>query len=146
MVNIRDFVQSDEESYVSMSADFYSGDCTLFPVSEKNFRDTFKAVLAKEGGVRGFIIEENGKTAGYALAVSFWSCEAGGMNVLLDEIYLLPEYRGRGIGSEFLEKILSKYSGAKRFRLEVCPRNPRVKKLYERFGFGELDYVQMVRE
>ena len=28
--------------------------------------------------------------------------------------------------------------------LEVCPQNLRVKKLYESFGFRELEYIQMV--
>ena len=92
-------------------------------------------------------MEQDGQVVGYALMVSYWSCEAGGKTVQLEELYLSERVRGRGLGSQFMEWLLREYEGeAKRFRLEVCPRNQRVKKLYERYGFVPLPYEQMVRE
>ena len=87
------------------------------------------------------------QVVGYALLVFYWSCEAGGQTVQLEELYLSERVRGCGLGSQFMEWLLREYEGsAKRFRLEVCPRNQRVKKLYEHYGFEILPYEQMVLE
>lgn len=146
-MNIRDFKESDRKDYLEMAADFYGGDGTLFPVDEKNFDDTLDYLLTKPKDLKGFIIEENGETVGYALAAFFWSCEAGGMCMLLDELYLREKSRGKGTGSSFLEWLENEYDEkVKRIRLEVCPKNPRVQALYKKFGFEMLDYKQMVRD
>ena len=129
---------------MAMSRDFYGGDSAIAPVCEDNFSKTFEAVLNKN--VRGCIIEKDGKRAGYALLPCFWSCEAGGMTVVLDELYILPEFRGSGLGSQFMEWLLNEYENTPRIRLEVCKANLRVKHLYERYGFKDLPYLQMTRD
>lgn len=119
----------------------------MFPITDEKLINTFHRLLAGEPGLRGCILEQDGQVVGYALMVSYWSCEAGGKTVQLEELYLSERVRGRGLGSQFMEWLLREYEGeAKRFRLEVCPRNQRVKKLYERYGFVPLPYEQMVRE
>lgn len=146
MVNVRNFIPSDRENYILMGKDFYSGEGVLAPVPEENFTATFSAVLSGNKGVRGVIIEKDGVSSGYALIPSFWSCEGGGECAVLDELYILPEFRGKGIGTAFMEWLMKEYAQTPRIRLEVCPQNPRVRKLYERFGFENLDYGQMTRD
>lgn len=146
MLTVRNFSEKDRTAYMAMSSDFYGGDSTLAPVSEDNFSKTFDAVLSGDKGVRGCIIEKDGKTAGYVLLPFFWSCEAGGMTVVLDELYILPEFRGSGLGSQFMEWLLNEYENTPRIRLEVCEANLRVKHLYERYGFKDLPYLQMTRD
>lgn len=146
-MNIRGFKERDRKLYLEMASDFYGGDGTLFPVDEQNFNDTLDYLLTNPSDLKGFIIEENDEVIGYALAAFFWSCEAGGRCMLLDELYLTEKTRGRGVGSQFLEWLQKEYDGkVKRMRLEVCPKNPRVQSLYKRFGFEMLDYKQMVRD
>ena len=118
-----------------------------FPSPIKRLLDTFDCLMRGEPGLRGCILEHEGQVVGYALLVFYWSCEAGGQTVQLEELYLSERVRGCGLGSQFMEWLLREYEGsAKRFRLEVCPRNQRVKKLYERYGFEILPYEQMVLE
>lgn len=143
---IRAFTQQDKEAYLAMGRDFYAGDGTLFPISDQKLLGTFDCLMRGEPGLRGCILEHEGLAVGYALLVSWWSCEAGGMTVQLEELYLSEPARGCGFGSQFMEWLLREYDGsARRFRLEVCPCNQRVKKLYERYGFEALPYEQMVR-
>jgi [ribosomal protein S18]-alanine N-acetyltransferase len=54
-------------------------------------------------------------------------------------IAMLPEYRGKGIGSLLLEGIMkeAKASGYKKISLSVDPNNPALR-LYERFGFVKI--------
>lgn len=83
------------------------------------------------------------------VAVSFgWSIEFGGMDGFVDEIYVRPAVRGRGIGTEVLHtlpKALAK-AGMKAIHLEVGNENPRARKLYEKLGFRTREgYGMMTR-
>lgn len=52
--------------------------------------------------------------------------------VLLDEIYLLPQYRRQGIGSNILKNILSE---GENVHLCVYKENKKAISLYKKFGF-----------
>ena len=127
-----------------MAKDFYAGDASLHGTSEQNIRRTFEEAIGGSPLLRGLILEESGEPVGYALLCYYYSCEMGGRGVWLDELYVGPQCRGKGIGGQFMQWLFSEYPDSW-MRLEVCPHNPRVKKLYERYGFAELPYIQMVK-
>ena len=92
-----------------------------------------------------YIFESGGKVAGYALLAKTYSQEAGGLVMWIEEIYVMPEFRGNGIGKAFFSYILqNKPYGVKRFRLEVEKENAGAVRLYKSFGFKFLDYDQMI--
>ena len=94
-----------------------------------------------------YIREENGDPAGYALLAKMYAQEAGGMAIWLDEFYLDPAFRGRGIGAAFLQWLRQEWEPqVARFRLEVVPSHDRVKAMYARAGFLKMPYDQMVLE
>lgn len=75
--------------------------------------------------------------AGYALVCYGWSIEYGGLDAYLDELYLRPAVRGRGIGGDVLQS-LSHYlaeKGAGALALEVDYDNEAAIRTYERSGF-----------
>lgn len=145
MLQIREFLPQDRERYIAMSQDFYAGAASLHGNSRENIEASFDAVLAGSPLLRGVILEQAGEMVGYALLCYYYSCERGGRGVWLDELYLAAHCRGQGLGRQFLEWMTAEYGGSW-MRLEVCPQNPRAKKLYESCGFAELPYIQMVRE
>lgn len=63
-------------------------------------------------------------------------------------ICLLPEFRGKGIGSQILQKVIDENKG-KNIKLRVFKSNPAIR-LYQRFGFeivGETkSHYNMVRK
>jgi GNAT superfamily N-acetyltransferase len=75
-------------------------------------------------------------TVGYFVLTRGISLEFGGPFALLDEFYLYPEYRGRGVGTQVLRYIKQNTAklGLSALRLEV-DRESRVRGLYERAGF-----------
>lgn len=145
-MTIRDFSPRDKNDYISMSLAMYAGDATLFSMNCDKLNATFDTVIGESPFTRGLILEQDGKAAGYALLSFTWSCEAGGMVVWLEEVYIKDDYRGCGLGSEFMEWLIAEYGNdCARFRLEVCSKNKRVIKLYEKYGFQIVDYIQMMK-
>jgi GNAT superfamily N-acetyltransferase len=77
------------------------------------------------------------RIVGYALAFPFWSAEYGGLLSLVDEIYVVPEHRGQGIGEQLMQ-FLETYAheqGHVGLTLLVMNRNQRAHRFYERLGY-----------
>lgn len=86
---------------------------------------------------------------GYVVICFGWSVEFGGMDGFVDEIYIRPAVRGRGIGSEILMSLPKALAGAglKALHLEVARDNDRARKLYEKLHFVPREnYVLMSRK
>jgi len=85
---------------------------------------------------------------GYA-AISFgWSLEYGGLDGILDEIYIRPGVRGRGIGSDILSALPKALAGAglRALHLEVARGDDKTRAFYERMHFSARDgYILMSR-
>lgn len=85
---------------------------------------------------------------GYVVVCFGWSVEFGGMDGFVDELYIRPSVRGRGIGTEVLinlPKQLAK-NGLKAIHLEVSRVAVRTQEAYKRAGFKpRSDYMLMTR-
>jgi ribosomal protein S18 acetylase RimI-like enzyme len=85
---------------------------------------------------------------GYAVISFGWSLEFGGMDGFLDEIYVRPGVRGRGIASEVLQTLPRALAGVglKALHLEVTSSDKKTQKLYSKSGFATRpDYMLMTR-
>lgn len=142
---IRPVTASDRETYLTLCREFYHSPAVLHPVAEQNFETTFDALMSGTPYAACYLLEVKGQAAGYALLAKTFSQEAGGETWWIEELYLRPEYRGHGLGTEFFAWLM-KQEGVKRFRLEIEPDNTLAKKLYERVGFSSLGYEQMILE
>lgn len=86
---------------------------------------------------------------GYIVVCFGWSVEFGGLDAILDELYVRPGVRGRGIASEALIALPNALSsgGLRAIHLEVDRDKEAVIKLYRRAGFRPRDkYMFMTRE
>ena len=145
MLNLRDLTPEDAPVVLPMVIDFYHSDAVDHPVDaailERSFRD---AADPAEPLLRGLLIQWDGEAAGYLYVTQCYSAEVGGRCVLLDEVYLKPEFRGRGIGTRVLAWLEESYPSARRFRLEVTQANQGAARLYRSAGYEFLHYDQMV--
>ena len=92
------------------------------------------------GGLTGSrIISRLGIVSGIraCLIMSFYDRKPSPGELIMDGIAVHPDYRGRGIGTELLNRIVSYASenGYLSVRLDVIGTNLEARKLYERFGF-----------
>lgn len=145
MLTFRDITLADHDLILPMVEDFYQGDAVLHSVDteilERSFRD---AADPNEPLLRGLLILVDDQPAGYLYITQCYSAEVGGRCIFLEEIYLTPSFRGRGLGVDILTWLEKEYPTARRFRLEVNPINQSALHLYRRAGYEYLRYEQMV--
>ena len=78
--------------------------------------------------------------AGYAMGTWAFSTEQGGRFLLLDELFVLPAFRGRGVGAAtlaFVEQEAER-EGAGAIRIEVSVGNGPARELYRAAGYTDL--------
>lgn len=139
----RRITENDWELYRKYADAFYHTDAVNAPVPTENYRVTFDEMMKCDTYVRGYIFEYESVPCGFALLSKTFSQEAGGISITIEEIYIEPEYRSKGLATEFFEWLKSE-SCAMRLRLEVEDYNKGAMRLYERMGFELLPYLQMV--
>lgn len=140
----RRFEEKDRNTFFSMVKRFYAPPAVLHFPSDEVMMSAFDESLKDNGFVYGYIIEADGKPAGYSVASVKFETEVGGLAVWIEELFIEEEFRSKGIGKEFFEFIKSEFAGKiKRIRLEVGEDNLGAIRLYERLGFEFLDYRQM---
>lgn len=86
---------------------------------------------------------------GYVALNFSWSIEFGGLEAFVDEIYIRPAVRGRGMGGEVLGKLarMLKEADLSALSLEVDRDNERAHRLYRRARFEARDrYLMMTRK
>lgn len=128
--------------------------CTAFQIAEglPPDPDTLRAALVPllEGSPHGavYIVGPVRAPIGYAVVCFGWSLEFGGLDGFLDEIYIRPGVRGRGIGSEILNSLPKALAGAglKALHLEVRRDNEKARALYAKLHFEPREqYMLMTR-
>jgi len=85
---------------------------------------------------------------GYIVVTFGWSVEFGGMDGFIDELYIRPSIRGRGMASEVIAALTAmlKSVGMKALHLEVDPDNEKARRLYRRAHFKPREgYLMMSR-
>lgn len=105
------------------------------------------AIVAGEPLLRCWLIKVDDAIIGYIALALGYSIETGGRDIFLDELYLEPDHRDRGIGTKAVEFAVqaSRDLGAKRIYLEVERPNSRARALYGRLGFEEHERFLMSR-
>jgi len=111
-----------------------------------SFPKTIDYVLANPSRGRIVLAVENDTVNAYALLVPYWSNEWGGMVVVLDELFVDREFRGRGIAKTFLRFLeRDRPFDAVVVVLEVSSQNTRARALYESMGFTDRHLRMMTR-
>lgn len=86
---------------------------------------------------------------GYVVICFSWSVEFGGLDAVIDELYIRPGVRGRGIATEALIAVPRALSegGLRAIHLEVDRDNTKALRLYKRAGFAPREkYMFMSRQ
>lgn len=142
---IRPLTAADRGLFLTLCGEFYHSEAVLHPIPPLYHERTFQELMRSDVYLLGYLLEDAGAAAGYALLSRGFSPEVGGSILWLEELYLRPAFRGRGLGTEFF-RYLETHHPASRYRLEVEPDNLRAKALYRRLGYVPLPYEQLVSD
>lgn len=141
---IRKFVPEDREDYIRFSTDFYNSSAVDKPVPKEHFEQGFDEMMRSDVYVQGYMLVCDGNNVGYCVTMKTYSVEAGGITIWIDELFVLEEYRSKGLGRELFKYI--EENGDKklrRIRLEVELENGRAISLYKKMGFEPAPYDGM---
>lgn len=108
---------------------------------------TVARVLARPRQGRLLVATVDGRPVGVAALSFAWPIEHGGRSMWLEELFVEPPHRGRGIGRALLAAAerLAVQAGAVAIDLEVDAEHQRAAGLYARAGFRPLPRVHWVR-
>jgi len=140
--SIRKMTAEDKPIVMDMMRAFYSSPAVLSNGSTEIFNADIDACVGDSPYLEGYIFEESGKILGYAMLAKSFSTEFGQPCIWIEDLYILSEFRGLGIGSNFFKFIEEKYPNHL-FRLEVEEENERAVKVYKKCGFEVLPYMEM---
>ena len=135
--------RGDAEAVVGMMKKFFGSSATITDGSEKIFAANVENCLDDSICAEGFVFVDGEKIIGYAITAKSYSTEFGGECIWLEDIFIAEEYRGRGLGSEFIRRVKEIYP-EKILRLEVEATHEKTLELYKRLGFEPLPYKELV--
>jgi GNAT superfamily N-acetyltransferase len=89
----------------------------------------------------------NGEPAGYAIYFSTFSSFTGRAGVWLDDLFVLPEFRKRGLGRKLIEAVakIAAERGCARFEWLALDWNERALEFYRGLGARSLDEWVLLR-
>lgn len=126
----------DVEGLLPVVEQFYAHFGFAWDAARK--RDLLTGFVQRPEAGQLWLTELDGRVVGYALTPFYFALEFDGPVALLDEFFVVPEVRGRGVGVDLLRAMMAALpeAGIRRVRLEVDERHPEAAGLYERLGFS----------
>ena len=96
-----------------------------------------RGLLARPDAGKILVARADGETIGSAILSFLWTVEHGGAATWLDELYVVPERRGHGVGQRLIDAVVkvAEAAGCHAVDLEVESGHEAVERLYERSGF-----------
>ena len=141
-ITIRRMTAQDKNSVFEMMRVFYASPAVFSNGSDEIFLNDIENCINNSPYLEGYVFENANDIQGYSMIAKSFSTEFGKPCMWLEDIYVAPEFRDRGIGSAFMSYIQNKYTDAI-FRLEVEPENERAVHVYEKCGFIVIPYMEM---
>ncbi len=98
-----------------------------------------KRLLSQERLGCGWLAEVGGEPAGYLIAVYVFSLEHLGRTAEIDEMFVLPRFRSRGLASKLLLEAEQRFvdAGCTNVSLQLSRANNAARAFYRRHGYAE---------
>ena len=135
MIEFRKITTIDIPIVLDLMTTFYAID--NYPIDTEITRKNFELFIKKPDLGQCFLIEHDGKPAGYLLLAYMFMFEFGGQIAFLDELYIDSNFQGNGLGKlavEFAQQY-AKEIDLKILYLEVELHNERAIELYKKYDF-----------
>jgi GNAT superfamily N-acetyltransferase len=107
------------------------------PFDENIDSDVLRNFLADESLGKAYLVQQEDEVLGYIILTLGYSLEYRGRDAFIDEFYIRPTHRGKGIGTQMLAfaEDACRELGVRSLHLEVDFENSDAQRLYDRVGY-----------
>jgi ribosomal protein S18 acetylase RimI-like enzyme len=128
---------TDVDALVRLMRQFYAE--ASFTLSESAALRAFEALLDDSRLGQVWMIEDDGHPAGFVVLTVSFSMEYGGLRGFVDDFYVAPQYRRRGLGHAALEEVTRacRRRGVRALLVETDPENTAALSAYRSVGFDD---------
>jgi len=147
-MDIRKCEERDEKIWIRLNREFMD-----FEIQEDGvwnntqdkpdtiFINTFREALNNPELITMFLFELEEEIVGFANLMTIYSVWAHGKALVLDDLYIREEYRGKGLGKEAMEFFVAyaRNNGYKRLQFQSELSNPGAMAFYKKIGFTPVD-------
>lgn len=133
-VVVRKATPDDIPLLVDMMCEFYAE--SNYPLDHKWATDSFSALLSNETYGAAWMAFEEHEVVGYIVLTVHFSMEYGGLSGSIEDLFVRPAFRRRGIGQICIEALLTdcQKRGLLAVQVETAPDNTVARSLYRRCG------------
>ncbi len=131
----------DVPALVALMAEFYAE--ADFPLPAASAARAFGALLADPALGAIWLAGDGERPAGYAVLTVGYSMEYGGLRGFVDDLYVRPAARGRGVAAALLAAVRRGCAerGVRALHVEVGPDNDAARRVYARAGFADSGHL-----
>ena len=122
---------------VELMREFYAE--SQYALDAERAETVFAQLLSDDRLGRVWIVEADRSAVGYVVLTFVFSMEYGGLNAVVDDLFIRPGYRHQGLGRAALAQVIEscRSQGVRALHLETEPANGAAMRLYRRAGFRE---------
>lgn len=134
---------SDIDVLVRLRRQFYAE--AQAELSEPFAARAFESLLDDSRLGQVWMVELDGHPAGFVVLTVSFSMDHGGLRGFVEDFYILPQHRRRGLGHAALEEVkrACRRRGVRALVVEVRPRNEAAISAYRSVGFEDSGRFQL---
>jgi len=136
---VREAGQDDVAQLLDMMEEFYAE--SGYVLDRQEARASFEALLGEPRLGRVWLVEQGEDVAGYVVVTLVFAMEYAGMMGVVDDFFVRPAWRGRGLGTAALAAVRRVCAGlgVRALRVEVGHENAAAQAVYRSAGFETLE-------
>lgn len=146
-ITFREAVSTDEAALLRMMRKLAEQEPGALVFHESVARDALHEFLANPQLGRIWLVLEQQRPAGYVVLTLGFSFEYHGREAFIDELYVEPEHRRKGLGRQTMQFVAerAREMGVHAIHLEVDHGNDPALELYRRLGYQDHDRYLMTK-
>lgn len=138
-MSVRPASLHDIEQLVALMSEFYAE--SGYPLNADRSAAAFRELLDDEHLGRVWLLEAGGAIAGYLVLTMGYSMEYGGLDAFIDDLFVRPAVRNRGLGTAAVEEARAycRARGVRAIHLEAEVGNVVAQRIYRNAGLESTD-------
>lgn len=136
----RSITENDIEITVQFMQALQKDDPEEMPNEKEVLVEKVKDSLGRPTEVQTFLLEDQGVVVGYVALAFGYSFEFGGRIIMLDEMYVISEMRGKGYAKSMIDfsEQFGRDHGCKSVYMVTTMSNERARNLYRKYGYSDI--------